>query len=142
MNFDILILWTRKHIWNSAVIKGNRVITVEMRSYTRVRWNFNAICMLSLLKEEEKIDVAGTVPCDDRGRDWSVTAANWAVTGITSKPPASQRKERILPYRFQRDCGFVSYLIFDFYPPNCETIDVCYFQLPSEWHFAMAVLGN
>lgn len=36
-----------------------------MRSYTRVRWNFNAICMLSLLKEEEKIDVEGTVPRDE-----------------------------------------------------------------------------
>lgn len=64
-----------------------------------------------------------------QGREWRVTAADWAMA-LPASHQLVRGKEGDSPfYRLQRDCGFVSYLILDFYPPNCETVDVCYFQL-------------
>lgn len=78
-------------------------------------------------------------PSKNRGRDWSFAATSQGVFGTTRSWKIQGKN---LPSSLQREWSPANMLTSDFWPHNCERINICSFKPPSLCKCVVTALGN
>lgn len=91
-------------------------------------------------KRQRSRDVAGSQPCEDGGRDWSIHNMVEGCQRLSANSRSDKRQGRIFCESL-RGPAHTLILYFQASRP-WKNIDLCCFKPPSLWSFVMAVLGN